>query len=381
MDRIGFGIVGTGFIAKTHLDSLRTIPGVEVVAVADVDELRGQAFAEENHVGRVYPSHVAMLADPAVQAIVIGVPNCYHARIALDAFEAGRHVICEKPLALTLEDGRAMIAAARRRGLVLAYAEELCFIPKFIKAKKLMESGGIGRPYLVRQCEKHAGPYSPWFWKEEEAGGGILMDMGCHAIECIRWMVGKKKVKSVFAHMGTYLHREITREEDHVLVVMEFEDGTVGQAESSWALKGGMDSTLEVFGTEGVVYADLLKGMGLRAYSENGFPDMWEPSRGWVYPDYEWLWNNGYPQEDAHFVECMRTGATPIESGQDGLDVLEIMLAAYHSAGIGQRVQLPFRPAGVRVPVDLWLHPRPELGAGPIPEAPAPAAAAPAAPA
>jgi len=152
--------------------------------------------------------------------------------------------------------------------------------------------------------------------------------------------------------------------------LLEFEDGTVGQAESSWALKGGMDSTLEIFGTEGVVTADLLKGMGLRAFTDNGFPDAWDLGRGWVHPEYDVLWNNGYPQEDRDFVECMRTGRTPLETGEDGLAILEIMLAAYHSAGTGQKVLLPFRPKGVKVPVHLWQHPRPELGRGPIPGEP-----------
>ena len=146
------------------------------------------------------------------------------------------------------------------------------------------------------------------------------------------------------------------------------ENGVLGQAESSWALQGGMDSTLELFGLEGVIYADMLKGSWLRAYSENGFPNLWEPNRGWCHPDWEWARNNGYPQEDAHFVDCILEGKTPIESADDGLDVLEIMLAAYHSAGTGQRVELPFRPRGVERPVDLWWHPRHDLGRGPIRE-------------
>jgi len=366
--KFGVGLIGSGFISKTHLDSLRTVPDVEVVAVADVDVLRAEQFATENGIPRFYPSHAALLQDKDVQAVVIGVPNCFHHDVAMDAFAAGRHVICEKPLALSIEHAEEMIATAAAKGLTLAYAEELSFVPKFLKARDLMNSGGIGKPYLMRQCEKHAGPYSPWFWKPAEAGGGILMDMGCHAIECIRFLLGKPRVKSVWAHMGTYLHNAITDEEDHVLVMMEFEDGTIGQAESSWALKGGMDSTLEIFGTEGVVYADLLKGMGLRAFSEKGVPSLGDESKGWTFPDYDWLWNNGYPQEDRHFIECMRSGATPVESGEDGLAVLEIMLAAYHSAGIGQKVFLPFRPKGLNVPpVDLWIHPQKDLGIGPIP--------------
>ncbi len=363
--RIGFGLIGSGFISKVHLDALRTVPGAEVIAIADVDHQRAQGFAQMFDVPKTYPSHTAMLADPEIDAVVIGIPNCHHAKVAMDAMNAGRHVICEKPLALTLDDAQAMTELARAKGLVLGYAEELCFVPKFIRAKELLDSGGIGKPYLLRQCEKHAGPYSPWFWQPELAGGGIMMDMGCHSIEAIRWALGKPKVKSVLAHMGTYLHGDVTKEEDHVILIMEFENGAIGQVEASWALKGGMESTLEIFGTEGVVYADLLKGNALRTYSEKGFPGA-EDSIGWAYPDFEWLWNNGYPQEDAHFVHCMRTGEKPNEDGDDGVAVLEIMLAAYHSAGIGQKVTLPFRPKGVPVPVDLWIHPRPELGSGPI---------------
>jgi len=366
--RFGVGLVGSGFISKTHLDALRTIPDVEVVAIADVVVEKAKEFAAANNVPRVYPSHQAMLQDKDVQAIVVGIPNCFHHDVTMDALNAGRHVICEKPLALTLEHAEEMIATAKAKGLVLGYAEELSYVPKFLKARDLMKSGGIGKPYLLRQCEKHAGPYSPWFWKPEQAGGGILMDMGCHSIECIRYLLGKPKVQWVQAHMGTYLHNEITVEEDFCLVLMGFEDGTVGQAEASWALKGGMDSTLEVFGTKGVVYADLLKGMGLRAFSEKGFKDLDEPNKGWLYPDYDWLWNNGYPQEDRNFIDCMRNGGTPEESGEDGLAVLEIMLAAYHSAGTGHKVHLPFCPKGLKVPpVDLWIHPQPGLGDGPIP--------------
>ncbi|NOZ00566.1 MAG: Gfo/Idh/MocA family oxidoreductase [Deltaproteobacteria bacterium] len=368
-EKIGLGIVGSGYIAQTHLDALRAVPDCYVAATADVDESRGKEFARVNGVERFYVGHKAMLADPNVKAVVIGVPNCFHFEVAMDAFAAGRHVICEKPLALSLEDGRRMVETAEKKGLVLGYAEELCYVPKFVRARELARSGGIGKPYLVRQCEKHAGPYSPWFWKEEEAGGGILMDMGCHSISCILWVLGKPKVKSVYAHMGTYLHGGVTKEEDHVIILMEFEDGSFGQAEASWALKGGMDSTLEIFGTEGVVKADLLKGMGLRAFSENGFPGAGDEGKGWVHPEYEELWNNGYPQEDRDFVKCMREGGTPAQNGRDGLDVLEIILAAYHSAGIGQKVYLPFRPPDVKEPVRLWQRPRPELGQGPIADA------------
>ncbi|HOA12346.1 MAG TPA: Gfo/Idh/MocA family oxidoreductase [Myxococcota bacterium] len=367
-DIINVGLIGSGMISQVHFNALQTVPGAKVVAVADLNQERARDFAASRGITKVFRTHAELLADQEIDAVVVAIPNYLHAPVSIDALEAGKHVICEKPLALTLEDAERMIATARRKGLVLAHAEELCFIPKFVRAQELAASGGIGKPYLLRQCEKHDGPYSPWFWKPAEAGGGIVMDMGCHAIECIRFFLGKKKVKSVMAHMGTYLHGATTQEEDHCIIIMEFEDGTVGQAEASWALRGGMDSTFEIFGTDGVVYADLLKGSALRAFSREGFPGSDGPSNGWTFHDYEWLWNNGYPQEDAHFVECMLEGKTPVESGEDGLAVLEIILAAYHSAGIGRKVNLPFRPKGIPYPVDLWLNPRPELGAGPVSE-------------
>jgi myo-inositol 2-dehydrogenase / D-chiro-inositol 1-dehydrogenase len=384
-DIIRVGIIGSGFIGDVHHAALAATHDAKVVAHADVDTARGEIFAKEHGIPRSYASHLDLVKDPEVDAVVLGTPNFLHHQMAMDAFAHGKHVICEKPLALTMEHAREMVDTAAAKGLVLGYAEELCFVPKYEEAKRLLETGGIGKPYLVRQCEKHGGPYSPWFFKRDTAGGGITMDMGCHAIEAIRWSLGKPRVKAVTALMNTYLWDMekvrglfgpmdaslMTQEkplEDHVIVLMEFEDGTIGQAESSWTLQGGMDSTLDLFGTEGVIYADILKGSWLKAYSEKGFPDMWEPNQGWTNPHWEWARNNGYPQEDAHFIRCMKTGEPPIESGQDGLDVLEIMLAAYHSAGTGQKVTLPFRPKGIERPVDLWLDPRPELGAGPIEE-------------
>ncbi|MFA6034046.1 MAG: Gfo/Idh/MocA family oxidoreductase, partial [Myxococcota bacterium] len=152
--------------------------------------------------------------------------------------------------------------------------------------------------------------------------------------------------------------------DDHIIVIMEFEDGSIAQAEASWALKGGMDSVAEVYGTDGVIYGDLLRGMGIKAFSEKGFGrtrDEINDTKGWQFHCHDWNWENGYPQEMMHFIDCIKTGAAPIEGAEDGKICLEIMLAAYHSAGTGRKVELPFRPKGVKFPVDLWLNPQPKL--------------------
>jgi predicted dehydrogenase len=120
-----------------------------------------------------------------------------------------------------------------------------------------------------------------------------------------------------------------------------------------------MDSITHFYGTEGVIHADLLKGMGLQVYSQQGYGEYAPAARGWTYPDYAWNWNNGYPQEDEHFFDCMRTGSTPIENGEDGRVVLEIMMACYASAAEGRRIELPYQPpADVKTPVEIWLKSR-----------------------
>jgi predicted dehydrogenase len=135
---------------------------------------------------------------------------------------------------------------------------------------------------------------------------------------------------------------------------LEFAGGVSGLVEASWALEGGMQSRLEVWGARGFVEADLLQGTGLRAYTRDGLPGG-PPAAGWSTPPADWLWENGYPQELGHFLDCFRCGETPEESGADGLAVLEILYAAYASARAGRSVTLPFRPRGVERAVDLWL--------------------------
>ncbi|RJO68109.1 MAG: gfo/Idh/MocA family oxidoreductase [Myxococcales bacterium] len=361
------GLIGAGWISTVHYDALKAIGGCEVVAQADIDPDRLKAFGESRPVRDYYPSHHELLKRKDIDVVTVAVPNRLHAPLTLDVLKAGKHVIVEKPLCLTIAEAEEIVDLSRRKGLVVGYGEELCYVPKFVRMKQIADSGALGDVYMVKQTEKHSGPYSPWFWTREGAGGGILMDMGCHAIEFCRWFMGKKPIKSVWAHCAKYLHTW-AEVEDHVILTFEFADGALAHVESSWALQGGMASRAEAYGTKGVIYGDLLQGMGLACFTPDGYPEMpgnralvgGPAACGWTVPDYEWLWNNGYPQEMRDFLDCIRTGGTPIESAQDGLEVLEIMLAAYHSAGTGKRVALPFRP-NLSIPVDLWLSPRQDL--------------------
>jgi predicted dehydrogenase len=157
--------------------------------------------------------------------------------------------------------------------------------------------------------------------------------------------------------MGTYVHGDKTIGEDEVIGIIEFAGGALGVVEDSWSRRGGMDDRIEVYGDNGVTYGNLHMGNALPTYSEHGYGYAVEkaPSTtGWSYPVFEELWNYGYPQEMRHFAKCARGKESPQATGEDGRAVLEVLCAGYASAGLGSKVALPYRPKGVRRPIDGW---------------------------
>jgi predicted dehydrogenase len=357
--RVKVGIIGSGFAADIHAASFQMTPEeAEVVAVASPTPGHAAALAARYAIPRVFTDYRRMLAEPDIELVTITAPNHLHARMALDGARAGKHVVCEKPLAMTLEEADEMLETAARRGVLLLYAEELFFTPKYVKAKEMADQGAFGKVYLVKQSERHFGPHSPWFWDVDLAGGGVFMDMGCHGIAFCYWFLNRSPIRSVYCQMGTYVHRDRTRGEDNSLAILEFENGAVGLVENSWARRGGMDDCAEIHGEGGVTYADLHMGNALPTYSEYGYGYAVEKApttKGWSYPVFEELWNYGFPQQMRHFARAVRGKEEAAATGRDGRVVLEALYAGYASAARGSKLALPFRPRGVRKPIDLWL--------------------------
>ncbi len=349
-------IFGTGFIANIHMESYRRfVPAAEIVAVYGHHEDKAKAFAAQYGIPAYYTDMDKMLAESGCDMVDICLPNYLHYDACMKAARANKHVVIEKPLALTLEQADEMIAACESKNLKLMYAEELCFAPKYERVRALTERGAVGDVYMLKQAEKHSGPHSRWFYERDKAGGGVMMDMGCHALAWFRWMTKNAKVKSVYADMKRVLHD--TECDDNTITIVEFENGVTAVAEDSWARHGGMDDRIEVYGTKGVAYADLFKGNAALVYSAEGYDYASEKAgatQGWTFMAFEEAFNQGYPQELAHFVDCVLNGKEPVVTGKDGRDVLEMIYAAYASAQSGQKVMLPFS-AKVEYPVDLWL--------------------------
>jgi predicted dehydrogenase len=359
MRPVGVGIVGSQFISTIHAEALRAYPHAEIRAVASPTAGHAKAFAERLSIPHALTDYKKMLAMPEIDMVVVGVPNDLHHRVTLDAAAAGKHVVMEKPLCLNLAEADEMIDACRKAKVKLMYAEELCFTPKYVRLKQLLDSGALGKPTLIKQAEKHDGPHAPHFWDVNRSGGGVVMDMGCHGIEFFRWMLNRPQVKSVYAHMTTNVHGDKTRGEDNAILLLEFEGGVTAVAEESWTKMGGMDDRAEVHGSQGVAYADLLHGNAIETYSAGGYDYAVEKAgstKGWSFTIYEEAWNYGFHGEMAHFVDCVQNDKKPLVTGEDGRAVLEVIFAAYESAREGRKVALPF-PSKARKPIDLWWAP------------------------
>jgi len=357
MNPVGVGIIGSAFIAEIHALALKRCPEARVLAVASPTEGHAKAFAEKHGIPTWFTSYRDLLNVDEIKVVSLCLPNDLHCQAAVDAAKAGKHVICEKPLCMNLEEADRMIDACRKAAVKLMYAEELCFSPKYVRAKELVDEGALGKVYLVKQSEKHLGPHSDWFWDVRRSGGGVLMDMGCHGVEFARWILGRPRLKSVYAHCGNYVHKKRTQGEDNAVVILEFESDAFAVIEESWSRQGGMDDRAEIYGSLGMTYADLLHGSSLETYSEPGYGYAVEKAgstKGWSFTMYEEMWNYGFPQEMAHFLQCVSGQTTPLVTGDDGKAVLEAIQAAYFSAATGKKVHLPFK-SDAKKPIDPWL--------------------------
>jgi myo-inositol 2-dehydrogenase/D-chiro-inositol 1-dehydrogenase len=358
--KVKVGIIGSQFQAEIHAASFQVMPeAAEVVAVASPTPGNAAAFARKFGVPRVFTDYRELLKEKDIEMVTIAAPNSLHAQMTKDCAAAGKHIVCEKPLAVTIAEGEEMITAAKQHGVLLMYGEELLFTPKFLKAKEMADAGAFGKIHLIKQSEKHFGPHSDWFWDVNRSGGGAFMDLGCHGIAFCYWFLGRSPITSVYCQMGTYVHGGKTQGEDDVLCILEFQNGAVALIENSWAKRGGMDDRIEVFGSEGLTYANLHMGNSLPTYSEKGYGYAVEkaPSTtGWTYPVFEELWNYGTPQELTHFAHCVRGKEIPRITGEDGLVVMRALLAGYASAGEGRKIKMPFQVPAMKKPIDLWLN-------------------------
>jgi predicted dehydrogenase len=333
---VRIGLLGSGFVSNFYLLGLQDLPGWTVSVVASPHAEHAQQFAQKWHIAEPTADVLGVIERPDLDLIVLGVPNHQHRDLAIRCAQAGKHVVCTKPLARNRLEAREMLEAVRAAGVLHGYAETEVFSPAVMKAKRYIDEGGIGKVLTVRSREAHGGPHADWFYKKELSGGGALLDMGCHTIEAARYFVGKDNpVVEVMAWTDRLVHHERTDAEDNAVVLLRFQGGQLAQAELSWTAAGGLDLRNEVYGTDGVLFTDVTRETPLRVFSRVGAGytvEKGETETGWLFPPIDEAWVYGYREEMRHFIECVTHGRMPRETFEDGFVVNCILDAAYRSA-------------------------------------------------
>jgi predicted dehydrogenase len=391
-ERLGIGFIGSGFNARFHIQSFTGVRDADVRGVWSPNAKNAAAtaaYARQLEVGeaRAYRSIAEMVADPEIDAIWLCGPN--QARIEnieeiVRAVRNGaelRGVACEKPLARNVEEAKRVAKLAASVGLNTGYLENQLFAPEITRGKELIWARGAaltGRPYLARAAEEHSGPHMPWFWQASLQGGGVLNDMMCHSVEVVRHLLTKPDeprsslrplritahiaslkwtrpayAKRLSATMGKQVDYTKRPAEDFARATIEYEADTgermIGEVTTSWSFVGaGLRLSAELLGPEySMSWNTLDSGLKLffsREVKGKAGEDLVEKQNaemGMMPVIAEEAAAYGYEAENRHFVRAFLSGKKGMLTFDDGVEVMQILMAAYMSAEKGRTLDFP----------------------------------------
>jgi predicted dehydrogenase len=330
-------MLGTGFIGDFYARTLKTGRTLDEVRVAySRTRERGIAFCERWGIHESSTDLKQAIEHPETDVIVVGLPNHLHEEAVTLAAEAGKAVLCTKPLARNADEANRILQAVERAGVFAGYLEDLCYSPKTLTSLAAVRAGAIGDVTWVRSRETHPGPHSAWFWDGRLTGGGAIVDLGCHCIEIIRNFVGKgNRPVEVMCWTDTFVHP--IEDEDNAIALIRFESGAIGQFEVSWTFRGGMDLRDEVAGTDGTIWLNHFLRTGLEMFTAAGsggyVAEKAESEKGWLFPVGDEIGELGYRDMFADMFDAMDESRPPQETLYDGYVVNAIMDACYRSAG------------------------------------------------
>ena len=328
---LGTGLIGTFYTMSIH--GLRSRD--EVVIVYSRSEERGVKFAKENNIPNWTTNLQEAISHPEVDAVVVGLPNNLHKEAIFAAVDAGKAVLCTKPLARNADEAWQILQKVEETGVFHGYLEDLVYTPKHLKAHASVENGAIGNVLWVRSREAHPGPHSDWFWNPEISGGGAIIDLGCHCIEIGRSFIGKD-IRPVEVVCWADTQVKPIAAEDHAIGLVRFQNGAIGQFEVSWCFRGGMELKDEVAGVDGSIRIDNFLRTGFEMFSAPGkkgyVAEKAETDTGWLFPVGDEVHELGYNHMFTDMFNAIETGKKPMEDFYDGYVVNAIMDACYHSA-------------------------------------------------
>ncbi len=315
--------------AFSYLNVLLSMPDVELIGIADDDTERGKQVADE--AGLPYLNNEEALLERA-DGVIVTTENVRHREKVLQAAQAGVDVMCEKPLATTMEDGREMISACREGGVQLMTAFPCRFAPAFVEARQMIEAGDLGRILAISATNRGRNP-GGWFVQPELSGGGTALDHTVHMVDLMRVVTGQEPV-TVYAELDTVYNPGL-EVEDCGLLSIEFVDGCIAALDCSWSRPPHYpvwgDATMTIIGERGNVAVDLFREH-LDYYNNND-------------QSYTWAGYGETPDDDLvrAFVQSVRSGEPVPVTGEDGLRAVEVALAAYKSVEHGGLVSLPLQ--------------------------------------
>lgn len=312
--------------AYSYAQCLKDIDGVELVGIADENEERGQEAAHQFHTKYFQDYH--HLLSESIDAVIICSENNRHKEMTIAAAKAGKHILCEKPLATSVEDAWEMIEACKQYNVKLQTAFPVRFNPPVQRVKQMIDDGELGRIVSIRGTNRGQNP-GGWFVNSELSGGGAVLDHTVHVVDLMRWFLNSE-VKEVYAEVDTVFN-DIDID-DCGLLMLEFENGVFASHDPSWSrcktFPTWGDVTMEIIGTNGIVQLDAFK-QHLMVYSD-------EDSK--ISQDF---WGNPHDLglvED--FIACIKENREPSITGYDGLKAMEVALLAYKSASLKKPVRL-----------------------------------------
>lgn len=328
-------ITGAGYIANTHAQALQIQPDVHLVAVVEKFPEMAQTFAEKYGVPERFTSVEELLAKGNVDALVIGTPNALHALQAITALQVGVHVLVEKPMAINAIEAEQMLLASQRSGALLMVAHCWRFDQDVLWLKSQLDRLGQIIRTKSYGVHTHWGP-SGWFIQQKLAGGGAMVDMGIHALDTARFLLGDPQPVSVYARIGTY-YKDCDVDDTGVIIV-NWDNGTVSYIEAGWwqPHSDGPEAATQLYGTHGFgqLFPTKLEMPNISAATV----DVIEP--GFTFPRAEHCPQSMYDAQMAYFIDCIRSEKIPVPGGAEGLVNMRVVDAAYESAKTGKVIEL-----------------------------------------
>jgi predicted dehydrogenase len=329
-------MLGSGFIGRFYADSIQGLRSKDkIVSVFSRREETTKKFATDYNCKHWTTNMEESIAHPEVDLVCIALPNNLHEEAVKLCCKHKKAVMTTKPLGRNAAEAKRMLDMVEAAGIFNGYLEDLVYTPKSLKAIESVKNGAIGRVLWAKSRETHPGPHSDWFWDIEQAGGGCILDLGCHCVELNRSYIGKD-IKPVEVMCWADTQVKPIDAEDHAIALVKYENGAIGQFEVSWTFRGGLDLRDEVMGTEGTIWINSFLRTGFEMFTTGKGGDYIaekaESNTGWLFPVGDELNELGYNHMFNDMFNALEKGTSPKETFYDGYVVNAVLDAAYKSA-------------------------------------------------